>query len=177
MRADCIPHVSMSRLFFLCAMLLPQCAARCSVAEQKCGPLCCCVTCKCLEGPYRCEDMWGKPTDPAGTEDDERFATPEWSQARHEEHLERHREFMEQHKERMEKRRADREERRARGENVEDENDFGRAEHAALERGGHRKHRRGRADARAARAAAFGGIGDPEGDLTAEEYEKARQEL
>ena len=81
------------RIVLAALLLLQQCTAKCSVAEQKCGTLCCCVTCKCHEEPHRCEDMWGKPTDPVGTEDDERFATPEWSKARHGEHLERHREF------------------------------------------------------------------------------------
>eukprot|EP00965_Chrysotila_dentata_P211392 6186440-Pleurochrysis_carterae.AAC.6 len=33
--------------------------ARCSPAEQVCGDLCCCVTCTCLEGPYRCRTCDG----------------------------------------------------------------------------------------------------------------------
>jgi hypothetical protein len=163
------------RIVLAALLLLQQCTAKCSVAEQKCGTLCCCVTCKCHKEPHRCEDMWGKPTDPVGTEDDERFATPEWSKARHEEHLERHREFMDQHKERMEKRRAEREERRARGENVDEEEFGGRAAlDSKMGRAGKIDKRERRAARAAAGAAAFG---DAAAGLTAEEFAAARQEL
>ena len=65
------------RLSFLLVVLgLPLAWSACSPAENVCGDMCCCVTCKCLEGPYQCEDMWGKPTDPVGTQDDDRFTTP-----------------------------------------------------------------------------------------------------
>ncbi|KAL3933246.1 MAG: hypothetical protein SGPRY_000370 [Prymnesium sp.] len=119
----------------------------CSPAENKCGDLCCCVTCKCLEGPFSCEDMWGKPTDPVGYSHDKRWVDPAWIENHHREqmeiaeqhrreHMERMREMeanlspeekarrekrMEKHRRRMERRMKDRELRKDRS--TEDDED------------------------------------------------------
>merc|ERR1711907_142904 len=76
---------------------LPQAEGRCSPAEKVCGKLCCCVTCSCLENPHRCEDMWGKATDPVGTVNDKRFEDAAWLEEHHRQHMEQ----VEKHKESM----------------------------------------------------------------------------
>merc|ERR1719356_2313267 len=105
-------------LALLAAAVLDLASAKCSPAEQICGELCCCVTCTCLEDPFRCQDMWGKDTDPVGRIDDERFASREWTENMMKEHHERHRKWLEEHEERRKKRR---EERKARGEPEEED--------------------------------------------------------
>jgi len=87
-------------------------AAKCSPAEQACGELCCCVTCTCLEGPHRCEDMWGHATDPVGRADDERFASKEWSDNMMREHQERHAAWIEEHRAKHEQHMQERAERK-----------------------------------------------------------------
>jgi len=73
--------------------------------------------------------MWGKPTDPVGTVDDERFASREWTEQMMAEHQERHRQWIEDAERRRAERRA---ERAARGES-EDE-DEGQPSPRKLER-------------------------------------------
>ena len=85
----------------LAAALLPLVAPACSPAENKCGDLCCCVTCTCLEGPYRCEDMWGKPTDAVGYTHDERWSDPAWLENHHREQMEIAEQHRQEHMERM----------------------------------------------------------------------------
>ena len=124
----------------LLIVVLPLANCACSPAENKCGELCCCVTCTCLEDPYRCEDMWGKPTDPVGTLADERWSDPAWLENHHreqmaiaEEHRRQHQERMREmeanmpqeqreRRERMARRRMERR-RKPRGEGVEDDED------------------------------------------------------
>merc|ERR1711868_25118 len=94
--------MAMSRftLFFVVVMALffvflsQPSEARCSPAEKQCGDHCCCVTCSCLENPYRCEDMWGKATDPVGHKDDKRFEDAAWLEEHHRQHMEQ----VEKHK-------------------------------------------------------------------------------
>ncbi|KAL1511782.1 hypothetical protein AB1Y20_005073 [Prymnesium parvum] len=75
--------------------------AACSPAENKCGEMCCCVTCKCLENPYSCEDMWGKPTDPVGYSHDERWVDPAWLENHHREQMALAEQHRQEHLERM----------------------------------------------------------------------------
>merc|ERR1712110_833117 len=75
--------------------LLDSAQARCSPADKQCGDHCCCVTCSCLENPHRCEDMWGKSTDPVGHKDDKRFEDAAWLEEHHRQHMEQ----VEKHKE------------------------------------------------------------------------------
>jgi len=79
------------------AVMVMRVEARCSPAEKQCGDLCCCVTCSCLENPHRCEDMWGKGTDPVGRKDDKRFEDAAWLEEHHRQHMEQ----VEKHKESM----------------------------------------------------------------------------
>jgi hypothetical protein len=88
------------------ALLLQQCVAKCSVAEQKCGGLCCCVTCQCIEGPYRCQSqISGQLEEPVGTETDGRYTSARYRFARFEDDLARNREFSQEHQERARRRR------------------------------------------------------------------------
>jgi len=91
----------MLRCASLVLFALPLAQSACSPAENKCGELCCCVTCTCLEDPYRCEDMWGKPTDHVGTQSDERWSDPAWLENHHREQMAIAEEHRRQHQERM----------------------------------------------------------------------------
>mmetsp|Transcript_58350 Transcript_58350/g.160175 ORF Transcript_58350/g.160175 Transcript_58350/m.160175 type:complete len:226 (+) Transcript_58350:22-699(+) len=88
-------------VLFVVALGLPLARGACSPAENKCGDMCCCVTCKCLENPYSCEDMWGKPTDPVGYVHDERWVDPAWIENHHREQMAIAEEHRQQHMERM----------------------------------------------------------------------------
>jgi len=80
---------------------LPLARCACSPAENVCGDMCCCVTCKCLDSPPSCEDMWGKPTDPVGYVHDERWSDPTWLENHHREQMAIAEQHRQEHVERM----------------------------------------------------------------------------